>query len=154
MRRRLFHRPGLARCPLVVIALFTVLACGCKGKNDSPARYDLSGRVTFGGEPIPVGVISFSPDTQQGNQGPGSTGRIQDGRYQTRPGKGIVGGAYLVTIDGFKADAKATPLFAPCQISVALPEKGGTYDFDVPATASKPHGDIVIDGRSPKTGPE
>ena len=119
--------------------LATALTCGfgCSG-GDSAGRSDLSGAATFAGKPIAAGTISFAPDAGQGNDGPGSTGEIRNGRYQTRAGKGVVGGPYVVTIHGYAAEGSAELLFAPYEVKVSLPENGGIHDFDVPASAPKP----------------
>lgn len=124
-----------ARCWSLCI-LFAVLICGCGGKKNPPGRYDLSGTVTYDGQPVPIGVVSFAPDTKNGNQGPGSTGDIVDGQYKTRPGKGVVGGPYVVTISGYPKHADVD-LFTPYTVSIDLPAEGGAYDFEVPVQKPK-----------------
>ncbi len=100
--------------------------------------------VTFAGKPVPVGTISFEPDSSQGNRGPGSVAQIKDGKYSTG-GKGPTGGPHIVritgsdgvpsTIDGrpdgmFLPEGKA--LFAPYETKVDLPKGATTKDFEVP----------------------
>jgi len=62
---------------------------GC-GKTDQPNRYELSGKALFDGKSIPEGTISFSPDAAKGNDGPGNMADIKEGKFVTRPGKGIL----------------------------------------------------------------
>jgi len=126
-------------CAAMLLAL-----AGC-GVRDGPARYDLSGEVTFDGKPVPVGSIVFAPDSAQGNSGPGATADIQNGRYRTMPRRGTIGGPHTATIIGFDGEAFQTteggrtvhhpmgkPLFAPVTIKVDLPKKSGVHDFAVP----------------------
>ena len=91
------HRKN--RLPLAAALLIAATAVGCT--QEGPARYDLSGTVTFGGEPVPAGEIYFRPDSKQGNSGPAAFAVIHQGRYQTPPGKGVVGGPHIVEIIGY-----------------------------------------------------
>ncbi len=124
---------------LVGCALFVTSGCG--GGDDGPPRYQLSGNATFAGKPIPKGFITFSPDASKGNSGPGSGAAIENGRYVTEEGKGVVGGPHVVKIvgtDGVPAtesgeelpDGKS--LFKPFEASADLPKENGEKDFDVP----------------------
>jgi hypothetical protein len=113
------------------------------GCQDGVKRHAVSGAVTFGGQPVPVGEISFEPDSAKGNKGPGSVTKIRAGRYQTEPGLGVMGGAYIVRITPF--DGKPVgdsfdgmPLVsAPHVVHVDLPTEATTQDFDVPAKKKK-----------------
>jgi len=126
----------------VVSALLLAAGCGPAG----PRRHDVSGEVTFRGRPVPVGVIRFLPDTQQGNAGPAGFAAIENGRYDTAAsGRGTVGGPHEVVISGFdgKADPAAelmqgAPLFPDYRESVELPEAPATLDFQVPAAGGQP----------------
>jgi len=121
-------------------------AASC-GPGEGPEQHQLSGEVKFGDKPIPKGTISFTPDSNAGNKGPGTVAEIKDGKYKTPPRKGIVGGAYLVTIQGYDGvpipsgeggeDPLGKPLFKPYEMKVELPEDGGTHNFQVPADAKK-----------------
>lgn len=111
---------------------------GCGGSG--PKTYDVSGKVTFQGEPIPEGVIQFSPDSSQGNSGVALTANIVDGEYSTRDSeKGTVGGPHRVSIRGFNGVTDleqelphGEPLFPGFETSVDLPEDDAEdVDFDV-----------------------
>lgn len=120
---------------LGTVSLCLVALSGC-GKEEIP-RYTLSGAATYGGQPIPAGVIQFAPDGSLSNKGPGSVGEIQNGKYETRDGKGIVGGAYIVTIRGY-TEGMGAPLFMPpYETKVTLATEDSTYDFDVPPASVK-----------------
>jgi hypothetical protein len=130
------------------VALLIAASPGCGGDRSGPERFEVSGRVTFGGEPIPKGVIIFSPDAGQGNSGPQGTARINDGSYSTggTGGKGVTGGPHVVRIIG--TDGKTfvddvgneyddgRPLFDPWETNVDFAREAAVHDFDVPATAA------------------
>ena len=121
------------------LALLVVLPAfvGCPAAA-GPARYELSGSVTYAGKPVPVGQITFIPDDSQGNQGPGTTANIRDGRYQTEAGQGTIGGPHSVSIIGFDGkptnpnDAWGLPLFREFKANANLPREPATQDFIVP----------------------
>jgi hypothetical protein len=136
VRALLVVLPGLVCCCLVV---------GC-GKS----TYNISGKVTFKGQPIPAGTIYFIPDTKKGNEGPSGWATIKDGSYDTSAegGKGMIGGPMIVAIEGIDTTAGAKTdksgveihgkaLFPKYEMSVDLPKEKTTKDFDVPADAAK-----------------
>lgn len=119
---------------------------GCGGGDSGPKRYTVSGTVTYQGEPVPAGHITFAPDTRKRNTGPGGSATINDGRYKTASNKGVVGGDYQVTIRGFDGvavetdvgtDTAGTALFPPYKTAVKFKEEDTTHDFEVPATGKK-----------------
>lgn len=118
------------RAALVVTALMAITCVGC-GRSSGPPRYDYSGSVTYGGDPVPGGRILFTPEN-----GVASVAEISNGKYQTRENKGAVGGPHQVTIfatDGSVAtEAHDNTLFSGYTESVDLPPGGGTIDFNVP----------------------
>ena len=83
-------------------AAAVLLLAGCGGPK-GPARYDLSGQVTFRGASVPRGLILFVPDKAKGNDGPGTQARVINGAYKTPPGRGTIGGPYMATIVGYEA---------------------------------------------------
>ena len=126
-------------------ALLTCLALvGCHGERELP-RFDLSGAVAYDGRPVPAGYIEFAPDVSQGNDGPGSSAEIRDGRYATLPERGTIGGPHVVTLRGFSSmpatpGASAAPSPSPAathplfttKVTVDLPRKAGVHDFEIP----------------------
>jgi hypothetical protein len=126
-------------------AAFAILvAVGFAGCDAGPKRYSVSGTVTLGGQRVLAGEIVFEPDSAKGNNGPGSVARIKDGRYQTEPNLGVVGGPYVVRIlpmsgtpSGELLDGK--PLLpAPYVENVEFPTDDSSKDFDIPDKGSKP----------------
>lgn len=119
------------------IAPLLFAACG----TDGPARYDVSGAVTFDGQPVPAGRIVFEPDSTQSNQGPAAYADIESGRYATPRGKGHVGGPHVVRITGTDGVPSGElpdgrQLFPEYKTTLDLPQDDADHDFDVPATAS------------------
>ncbi len=136
------QQPATAwRGVLGVVCLVLGLAQdGCRS-DSGPERYELSGSVTYNGQPVPAGYILFEPDKSKGNDGPGSSADIEDGRYRTPPGQGVIGGPHIVTICGFdgkpidlgqgQKNPQGNPLFMNYQITVDLPKHSTTHDFHV-----------------------
>jgi hypothetical protein len=75
-----------------------MLLLGC---SSGPSIYHVEGTVMFREQPLPKGVIWFDPGP--GNDGPQGHAIVTDGKYSTRGemGKGVVGGAYIIRIEGF-----------------------------------------------------
>ncbi|WP_437206855.1 hypothetical protein [Planctomicrobium sp. SH664] len=128
----------LWRCPNILLMLLSALALqGCNPDSGGAfQRFDLTGTVIYDQKPVPVGIIRFLPDQSKGNQGPGSSCRIVDGKYQTPPGQGAVSGDVIVQILGFANQKEfehgERPLFPQYQTEALIPKQGGTMDFNVP----------------------
>ena len=127
-----------ACCLLPAVCCLLLAGCGEAG----PARYDVSGSVTYDGKPLPAGRISFEPDESQGNTGSVGFADVKDGHYQTQPGQGPGGGPYKAVIFGYDGVPDAVepdenpmgkPLFGPFTTGVDLPRQSATQDFAVPA---------------------
>lgn len=128
------------RWPAVMAMVAVAVVFGGCNRPSRPPRYPVSGRVTVGGKPLVLGRISFEPQTERGNQGPGAYGEISAGRYETYGTMGAVGGPHRVVIEGYAGDTheqrqKRTPLFPPYVSLVDLPVAAASFDFDVPAQA-------------------
>lgn len=112
----------------------------CAGCNSSsgPEKFTVSGQVLIDGDPVPRGEVSFAPDPDKGNSGPGSVAKIVDGRYSTAESKGVVGGAYIVRIVAFDGvptedSVDGTPLTkSSYKVEVDLPTESSTRNFEIP----------------------
>lgn len=136
------NRSGTPRTSLGLwLGLCLMMSLGCSGGSQGPPRYDLTGEVIYDGKPIRKGMLTLSPDVEQGNSGPGTGAPIKDGRFSTPPKKGHVGGPHRIRIVGYDGvaaivegeellDGKA--LFEPYEIVVDLPKAKGTQKFEVP----------------------
>jgi len=70
-----------------------LLLAGCGSSSDRTA---LEGAVTFDGEPLPKGSITFLP--QSGTSGPAAGGKIEDGRFEIDREGGTFVGTFAVKI--------------------------------------------------------
>jgi len=102
-----FLRPGILLAGLVLV----VAGCGGSG----PERAEVKGKVTFKGEPLPLGTISFIPfgDTV----GPSSGAEITNGTYSIAVQSGPVIGAHRVEIRSMQKTGK--------QIDTTMPGESG-----------------------------
>ena len=123
---------------LVLIA-FGLAGCG---STDGPNRFDVRGKVTFNGRPVPAGQVVFEPDRSQGNRGPAAYAKIVDGRYETSREKGTIGGPHRARVQG--SDGKVSPemagglpLFPEYTTEIDLPLDDHTWDIDVPVDRSE-----------------
>ncbi|MEW4564983.1 hypothetical protein AB1K70_20830 [Bremerella sp. JC770] len=125
---------------VAVSLLFCLAAAGC---SSGDSNVHLTGHVTYDGQPVPRGTITFSPDTRQGNAGHGSKAIITNGTYTTRESFGLVGGPHVIRIEGFDGIAHGDNLdgrllFRPHEESYDLPMESGEYDFEISTRETKP----------------
>jgi hypothetical protein len=123
---------------VAMLAPLVLAGCGPAG----PARYDVSGTVTFDGQPVPLGTITFLP--APGNSGPGGSATIENGRYDTTvSGKGPTTGPHVAVISGFDGKAvggvekllEGRPLFIEYRETIEIPQERTAVDFVVPGSA-------------------
>lgn len=96
---RFDHRTGAARlalaCVFATLTSSILVGCGASG----PAKGSVSGKVTYKGQPVPKGTVTFVAVDAKGRN---ATGAINpDGSFtlQTEnPGDGAILGDYKVTI--------------------------------------------------------
>ena len=120
---------------LALIGLLVLAGCGGDSSEGRP-RFDTSGKVTWGGEPVSGGVVIFTPDASQGNNGPPVQIPIVDGQYDTAVrDRGHMGGPHTVRIQGREGSPPdTTPLFEFYEGvgSIDLGKETSTHDFEVP----------------------
>ena len=127
----------LAEFRVLMLGLLAALLAGCGGER----VHHLSGTVMFQGKPVPAGHIVFEPSAGSANGGSPAFAKIKDGRYDTRlEGQGTVGGPHTVLIHGRDGIPRGEllnglPLFQDYSTTADLPNKEGTLDFEVPASA-------------------
>jgi hypothetical protein len=124
----------------IVLAVIAIATSGC-GKT-GPQRFEVTGTVTYDGEPLPRGTIRFEPDASKGNRGPVGIAAIEAGRYSTAEegARGVLQGPLVVWITGLpEANPNAEfqkPLFTDYRAEIELPpgHRGpARFDFDIPA---------------------
>jgi len=117
---------------VVVLVLFT--GCGQSG----PTYYQVAGTVTFGGQPVPKGTVTFEPDAAKGVRGQMGYADLVHGKFDTRlAGKGVLGGAYVIRILGYDGKAAyeapyGNGIFPEYTINRDLPKEDSTLTIDVP----------------------
>jgi hypothetical protein len=121
-------------------AAVLALAAGCSSR---PEMAQLSGKVTFKGQPVPAGWISFTPEAGKGSV---RVCQIRDGVYDSsKEGEGQPGihpGKNLVRIAGF--DGKKVPywgqgkqIFNPIDEAFEVSTGASTRDFVIPESAGR-----------------
>jgi hypothetical protein len=145
----LHHQHSRFASSFLLLGLCVSLVGCSAGKSKS---YGVSGTATFNGNPIPVGRVYFDPDPTKNGTGPQGFADIKDGRYDTaQKGKGIVGGSYIVRVEGFDGQGSersplGKPLFVTYTQSVELPAQNEQMDIQVPASAAEGLGtQITVD---------
>jgi len=140
---------GKRGLPVGVFVLCCLIFTGCGGQSDDgPTRYQLEGTVTYDGKPVPKGEISFRPDSEAGNKGPGGFANIEEGKFHVDADKGVMGGPYIFRISGFdgvplpatdvgEPILEGTPLFTNVEIKKDLPKEDSTLDFEIPPQKKK-----------------
>jgi hypothetical protein len=123
-----------------VLAVALLIAAGCNTQEKVVA---FKGKVTFKGQPVPAGWISFMPDSSKGGQGAVKVAQIKDGMYDTALAAdgGILPGPTVIRIAGF--DGKVIPRFAQgkqifniYELRDTLVDGMTTKDFTVPESAA------------------
>ena len=117
-----------------VFLVVALLLPGCGG------NYQVSGKVTHKGKPVPVGSVYFMPD--EGRKGRSANAPIEDGKYSTPPGEGAAGGPMVVQVVGFDGRpiktleggvaASGKRLFPAYVTKVKLPSHDSVLDIEVP----------------------
>lgn len=126
---------GRLLCGLTLAVLGLAVA-GCSSK---PALTEISGTVTFKGQPIPAGDVTFTPDVSIPS-GELRMYMVKDGKFDSKekPGTGLRPGKYSVRINGY--DGKQIPMyfsgkqiFNPYQLEMEIGTGSGVkQDFVVP----------------------
>jgi hypothetical protein len=91
------NRRRVSRSSALFVGL--TLVAGCSDDGFGRQRYSVHGTVTYKGEKLAKGQISFRPETPGGQA---ATGQIENGYYSLStltPGDGALPGKYKVTVD-------------------------------------------------------
>lgn len=101
------HLPRTAVAAALSLAMITLFGCGDDGLGK---RYPVRGTVTYKGQPLAKGAISFYA-TGSGNETRGAFGMIENGSYSLSTqtdGDGAFPGDYAVSINAKEADLAGT----------------------------------------------
>ena len=100
---------------------------------------NISGNVTWNGQPVAAGAITFEPLDMADRLGDGFA-HIRNGEFDASvdrrghfggPHKVIITGSWGRLIDPRNPDSGTRPLFTPYETTVNLPKKRSTQDFSV-----------------------
>jgi hypothetical protein len=125
--------------PVAVLLAAGTMGCGTKSETAQ-----LSGKVTFKGQPVPAGWITFTPDVAAGGLGAVKSCQIKEGAYDTAQCSppGLKPGVYFIRVAGF--DGKKIPLYAqgkqifnPIDDKLTVATGSTTHDVVVPESAGK-----------------
>ena len=135
-------RSSQLRRPIVSVAAGLAFALaivsGCQKSN---GLTPVSGRVTFKGNPVPMGDVYIEPDASQGNKGPQCRSSIIKGVFTSRPEFGSVSGPVIVDVEGSEQHPDKefpVPLFPRYTFKTEIPKGKATLDIVVPENAGKP----------------
>jgi hypothetical protein len=132
------HSLKLSAAVWVALATMTLAGCG----EDGPHRIHVAGNVTWKGQPIPSGYVTFSPDVKQGNTGPQGIAWIKEGKFDTRfsKGRGASPGAQVMHVYGYdgvnpsEEHPWGAPIFLRYESSIVVKEPADPVDIVVPET--------------------
>lgn len=127
-------RRGIDRLWFAAAALIVLALSSCEGR--AVRRYALNGSVQFRGQPVPLGRVTFEPDVERGNSGPGTCAFIRDGKFRTQAGKGHSAGPHIIRILGFQRaessdEGTGLALFTEHIVREDLPRNDCTREFIV-----------------------
>ena len=96
-------------------SLLVLLACAGCGRRGVP----VTGEITFNGQSVPMGAISFEPAD---GKGPTTGGRIIDGKYELTGNAAPWPGKKIVRISGIRKTGRKVPLGSPAPPDVMVDE--------------------------------
>ncbi|EAQ81318.1 hypothetical protein [Blastopirellula marina] len=119
-------------------------ALGCSKSQDFPGEIEVTGNVTFDGQPISGGMIYFEPDVRAGNSGPQGFAEIIDGHYSTqKSGRGVKSGPNMVRIEEIQpieGEKSRAMQFYEHHTEAVLTADNAEQDFEIPAETAKRKG--------------
>ncbi|NQW46810.1 MAG: hypothetical protein HQ464_03470 [Planctomycetes bacterium] len=138
MASRSSHLRGSIVIVAAGLAFALVSVSGCQKSN---GLTPVSGRVTFKGNPVPMGNVYIEPDASQGNKGPQCRSSIIKGIFASRPEFGSVSGPVIVDVEGSEQRPESEfplPLFRRYTFKTEIPKGRATLDIVVPEDVAKP----------------
>jgi hypothetical protein len=128
-----------------ILLLAIVFLGGCS--DPAVDGVDAWGKVTWGGNPVPSGMVTFTPDGGKGNRGHQGWATIADGRFDTREttGKKISKGPCMALVTSKQpstdpAHPKGTNLVLRYEKPLEVSTEPAELNLDVPAS----HKAIVV----------
>jgi hypothetical protein len=124
----------------LIICVATVVFAGLLGcSKTSPDGVDVWGNVEWKGNPVPSGIVTFTPDAAKGNRGHQGWAIIENGRFDTRNSgsKSSPKGACIVTISDKQpstdpAHPAGTSIIVKYDQAMEMPSASGELNLIVP----------------------
>ncbi len=125
----------------VVFQLILLPGCGDSGTRQANSMH-VTGKATFRGQPIKLGLIVFEPDPSQGGSGTQGFAAIRDGEFNTQKpgGQAVAIGPCIIRVtggDGVGIDA-FTPfgnmMFDEFTTKMVMDTDNGELSIEVPAS--------------------
>ena len=128
------------RALVLPLAVLAAAAAGCGGGDGLP-RQSVSGKVTFGGQPLEKGTIQFVPDDPNMKDPTSGGAPILDGSYAIGSEMGLVPGKYKVSISSptggaAQGDAPGSASAMPKELIPSQYNTASTLSADVKAGQS------------------
>ncbi|QDU10435.1 hypothetical protein [Gimesia aquarii] len=82
---------------MIGLSFLFLSACGENGVE----RHEVSGTATFDGQPIVFGTIQFIPKLDNEKEAPTGSATIENGKYHTDEGQGIVSGPHEIRVTAY-----------------------------------------------------
>ena len=123
------HLSGIRALSAVVALLVALVATGCSNQG----KTQIQGEVTYGGQPLALGTITFTPKAD----GFRAIQTIKDGKFDIAAKNGVQPGEYNVLVEGYaeapedNPDQVAQKLFPDYSTSITV-EEGKPIVIDVP----------------------
>jgi len=102
------NRPRGPRGAGLLVGLVLAFLHGCGEDDGVGTRYPVRGTVTYKGQPVPNGTVSFMTEAKDGRSGGG--GINPDGTYEAStvsPGDGLLPGRYKVSVTSVEVDMES-----------------------------------------------
>ena len=134
----------------VIAVLLTgfFVCCGCGG--DSIQKTSVAGKVTLNGEPIELGLITFTPSSETAATSSGAaSGEIKAGTYSIPESEGPMVGKHTVSITAQRKTGQQVPAIIPAppgtMIDVTEEYIPYKYNFETTLTAELTDGENTKD---------
>ena len=114
---------------LIILGMTAFIACGCSNQG----KTSLQGKITYGGAPLALGVVTFTPVAD----GFRAIQTVKNGVFDVEAKNGVQPGEYNVLIEGYAEvpdndpDQVAQKLFPDYATTITV-KAGEPLEIDVP----------------------
>ncbi len=122
-------KPYKAFICFIILGMTAFIACGCSNQG----KISLQGKITYGGEPLALGVVTFTPVAD----GFRAIQTVKNGVFDVEAKNGVQPGEYNVLIEGYAEvpendpDQVAQKIFPDYATTITV-KAGEPIEIDVP----------------------